>query len=95
MVDEAIDIMNINLSSDYSEVAGNEAIEAEKRINEKRTLLQMEHMEEMKASAYRPDAGNAYADMIKITEQIGDHVVSVTRAIMDTQLKKDQSRGNA
>lgn len=82
-VNEALEVMCINLSTEYKEVKSRKAYEMEQRIDNYRTLLQQEHLAAIEAKKYDYATGIVYSDIFFECEKIGDHVINVTQAIKE------------
>ena len=81
IMDEAFEIMNRNLNSDYSKVRLKEAAEKEKQINAKRSELRREHLKNIEIGEYDIISGIIYIDLVASVEKIGDHIINVTEAV--------------
>lgn len=81
LMDEAFEIMNRNLNSDYSKVRLKEAVEKEKQINAKRSELRREHLKKIEIGEYDVISGIIYIDLVASIEKIGDHIINVTEAV--------------
>jgi len=68
LVDEALEIMNKNLESDYSKVTLSEA-------------LRREHLKKIEKSEYDVLSGMIYIDLVAALEKVGDHTINVAGAI--------------
>lgn len=89
LIDEAFDVMVINLNKDYSEVSLNEAIEKESAINARRDKLRKKHLKNIEKGNYHIMSGIIYSDLYNLLERIGDHVINVSEAITG-ELAKDE-----
>lgn len=81
LVDEALEIMNKNLESDYSKVTLTEARNKEKEINANRSKLRREHLKKIEKSEYDVLSGMVYIDLVAALEKVGDHTINVAGAI--------------
>jgi phosphate:Na+ symporter len=84
LLDEAFVIMIENLRSDYTKVDFTNALEKEHQINAMRDKLRVEHFEHIERQEYNIKSGIFYSDLFYSLEKVGDHIVSVTEAIVDT-----------
>jgi phosphate:Na+ symporter len=84
LLDEAFAIMIENLRSDYTKVDFTKALEKEHQINAMRDKLRVEHFEHIERQEYNIKSGIFYSDLFYSLEKVGDHIVSVTEAIVDT-----------
>lgn len=82
----ALNVMITNLDNGYSKTSNIEnANVAEENINNKRSELLSEHMENLEAKKYSYNAGVIYANLIAETERMGDHIINVSEAIMEVR----------
>jgi phosphate:Na+ symporter len=82
LVDEAFKVMVENLSLEYEEVDIIKAVEAEKRINEKRDQLRKGYINSITSdNEGNLRGGMIYNDMFESIEKVGDHIINVTDAI--------------
>lgn len=85
LIDEAFEVMNENLSIEYSEVVMDSAREIEDRINKKRNKLRKSHYKNMEIETYNKKSGMIYNDLFSSLEKVGDHIINVTEAIVESQ----------
>lgn len=83
MIDEAFEVMVFNLSANYEEVNFQKAFDVEKKINDYRDYLRKQHFENVEKREYNVKSGIIYSDLFFSCEKIGDHIFSVTEAIMN------------
>lgn len=83
LVDEAFEIMDRNLDSDYAKVSLTEAINKEREINTKRSEFRREHLKKIEKGEYDILSGMIYIDLIASLERVGDHIINVTEAITE------------
>ncbi len=81
LVDEAIHNMVANLSSNYSHVTLDKALELELAIDSFRNKLRKEHIHQMESKKYDIQVGALYKDLFQSMEKVGDHVINVSEAI--------------
>jgi len=81
LVDEALEIMNSNLESDYAKVSMTPARNKEKEINANRSDLRREHLKKIEKSEYDIMSGVIYIDLVAALEKVGDHTINVTEAV--------------
>ncbi len=81
LIDEAIDTMIYNLEHDYHLVSLKKANEVEKGINQYRTELKQEHLNNIKNKKYTYQSGVIYSDIVLECEKLGDYVINVSEAL--------------
>lgn len=81
LVDEALDVMHENTKLEFAEVKIKKAWEAEREINDYRTLLKTEHLANVEENKYKYQAGIIYNDMFSECEKIGDYCINVSEAL--------------
>ena len=81
-LDVAYNIMIENLESDYTKVKTQEALDAEKEINQYRNKLRKEHLKSTEKSEYNIRSGMIYSDLFSSCEKIGDHIINVSEGIV-------------
>ena len=94
LVDEAIDIMNGNLDSDYNNVSITRALEAEKAIDSFRDELRDEFKVQVNNKGFNHKLGSSYKDVYQSLEKVGDHIINVSEAITgesEREIKKSEA----
>ena len=81
LIDEAIDTMIYNLEHDYHLVSLKKANEIEAKINQYRTELKQEHLNNIKSKKYTYQSGVIYNDIFLECEKLGDYVINVSEAL--------------
>lgn len=81
LLEQAFAIMQRNLDAEDGQVAIDEAVEAEQRINQKRDQLRRAHLKSIEAGDYNIKSGLIYNDLFSSCEKIGDHVINVSEAL--------------
>lgn len=81
LVDEALEVMHENTKLEFAEVKIKKAWEAEREINDYRTLLKTEHLANVEENKYKYQAGIIYNDMFSECERIGDYCINVSEAL--------------
>jgi phosphate:Na+ symporter len=84
LIDEAFEVMNNNLSIDYAQVTMDEASKVEEKINGMRNKLRKSHYKNMESDTYNKKSGMIYNDLFSSLEKVGDHIINVTEAIVET-----------
>jgi phosphate:Na+ symporter len=80
-VQNALEIMSGNLTSDYSQVTITDANEAEIIINKMRDRLRKEYLQKIEKGEFKIQTGMIYNNLIHSLEKVGDHVHNITEAI--------------
>lgn len=81
LMDKAIDVMVINLESNYTDISIDEALEHERAIDSMRNKLRKEHTKQMQSKDFDIRMGALYQDLFQAMEKVGDHVINVTESI--------------
>ena len=81
LIDEAFDTMIYNLEHDYHLVSLKKANDIEKRINQYRTELKQEHLNNIKEKKYTYQSGVIYSDIFLECEKLGDFIINVSEAL--------------
>ena len=74
--------MRKNLNNEYATVQLEEAMEIERSINAKRSELRREYLKKVEKGKYDVMHSMNYMELITTCEKLGDHVISVTEAIV-------------
>lgn len=80
LVQEAMDIMQVNIEKLDSKSDLNTAYEAEKHINKMRNHLKKTHLKSIEKGDYKFESGMIYTDLFTAIESIGDYVISISEA---------------
>ena len=81
-VQKALDIMNNNLNSEYSQVTLTEADNAEININNLRNKLRKEYLKKIEKGEMPIQTGMIYNNLIHSLEKVGDHIFNISEAIV-------------
>jgi phosphate:Na+ symporter len=81
LLERAFTVMRRNMEVDQDQVALDEAVEAEQRINQKRDLLRRTHLKSMESGDYNVKSGLIYNDLFSSCEKVGDHLINVSEAL--------------
>jgi len=81
-VQASLNIMNNNLTSEYSQVTLTEANNAEININNMRNKLRKEYFQKIEKGEMPIQTGMIYNNLIHSLEKIGDHIFNITEAIV-------------
>ena len=80
-VQKAIEIMNKNLDTSYSQVLIADADEAELAINKMRNQLRKKYLQNIEKGEGKIQTGMIYNNLIHSLEKVGDHVYNISEAI--------------
>ena len=83
LIEDSLNVMCVNLASEYKAVNAKKAYELENAVNNYRTLLKQEHLLAIEAQKYDYPTGILYNDMFSECEKIGDYAINVTEAIKE------------
>jgi len=83
LVDEALLVMFNNTETDFQDVLTKKAYEAEKEIDEFRTILKQQHLNDVKEKKYEYKAGIIYNDIFSECEKIGDYCINISQSISE------------
>ena len=84
LVDKALEVMISNLQTGYTGLENiQNAVYAEKDINEYRNQLREEHMRSLEDNKYHYLTGVIYIDLITECERYGDFIINVSEAIIE------------
>lgn len=83
LTEECLNVMYINLATEYKAVNPKKAYELEQAINDYRTILKQEHLLAIEEKRYDYPTGILYTDLFSECERIGDYAINVTQAIKE------------
>ncbi len=81
LLDEALDIMRLNLNSDYSKVTITDALSKEREINATRNELRRDYLKKVEKGEYHVKDALHYIELVGACEKVGDHVINVSEGI--------------
>ncbi len=81
LIDVAFDTMIYNLEHDYHLASLKKANEIERKINQYRTELKQEHLNNIKEKKYTYQSGVIYIDIVLECEKLGDYIINVSEAL--------------
>lgn len=81
LIDEALEIMLINLEAKPDKVRLEQAAKKEYEINQLRNQLRRAQMTDMETKEYEPKRDGWYRDLFHLCEKLGDHIINVSEAI--------------
>lgn len=83
LVDDAFEVMRLNLEGDFQAVDLTKAYECEDRINQFRNLVKREHIGKIEKGVYTYQAGILFMDIISQCERMGDSLVNISEDIAE------------
>lgn len=92
LLDQAIEIMIVNLNNKNQEGDLSDAIKVENEINGLRDKLRRSQAKDIDKEKYDPKRDGYYKDLFHLCEKIGDHVINVSEAAtgkLERELKED------
>lgn len=92
LVDQAIEIMIINLNTKDQERDLEDAMKVENEINTLRDKLRKNQARDIDREKYDPKRDGYYKDLFHLCEKLGDHVINVSEAAtgkLERELKED------
>ncbi len=81
-VNDAFEIMNANLTENYSSVSIEKALEKEKEINKLRNEIRKQHLKEIGQGNYDTVTASLYSNIFHSLEKVGDHIINVTEGLV-------------
>lgn len=88
LVEEALEEMRSNLNMDETAVNLNKAIQLEKRVNNYRSQLKAEHLDNLGKDVYSYEAGVLFNDLFSECEKLADYVINVSEALEEVASRK-------
>lgn len=88
LVEEALEEMRSNLNMDETAVNLNKAIQLEKRVNNYRSQLKAEHLDNLAKEVYSYEAGILFNDLFSECEKLADYVINVSEALEEVASRK-------
>ncbi|PKP51002.1 MAG: Na/Pi cotransporter [Bacteroidetes bacterium HGW-Bacteroidetes-12] len=82
ILDEALTIMQKNLTSNYADVTKKHAVDIEQTLNSFRKKIRKEHYKNVEQGAYSFQNAAIYSDLFNSIEKVGDHVINVTEGVV-------------
>ncbi|MGI9544107.1 MAG: Na/Pi cotransporter family protein [Cyclobacteriaceae bacterium] len=89
LVDQALQVMIVNLNNDYQNVDLEQAYEKESQINKLKNKLRKSHLKSIERKDYGLKSGILYNEIFLILERAGNHIINISEAIQG-QLSKDE-----
>jgi len=80
--------MRSNLNMDETAVNLNRAIQLEKRVNNYRSQLKAEHLDNLAKEVYSYEAGILFNDLFSECEKLADYVINVSEALEEVASRK-------
>lgn len=88
LVQEALEEMRSNLNMDETAVNLNKAIQLEKRVNNYRSQLKAEHLDNLAKEVYSYEAAILFNDLFSECEKLADYVINVSEALEEVASRK-------
>jgi phosphate:Na+ symporter len=83
LIEDAFDILLLNLKVDYKEMSLVKALQKEKEIDVLRNDLRRSHLTNIQSGNYDLPSGLIYSDIFLTLERIGDHIFNVSEALIN------------
>ena len=81
LTEEAFEIMNENLHSEYGAISMDKANAKEKEINSFRDRLRRKHLENFENDDFNMNNALIYTNIFASFEKVGDHIINVSEAV--------------
>lgn len=81
VTEEAFEIMNDNLRSEYGTITMDKAISKEKEINSLRDSLRKQHLKNIEKGEVNMNSALIYSNIFSSFEKVGDHIINVSEAV--------------
>jgi len=88
LVDATLEEMSNNLNKDESDVHLNKAIQLEKQVNNYRSQLKAEHLDNLSKEIYSNEAGILFNDLFSECEKLADYTINVSEALEEVASRK-------
>ena len=82
ILEKSLDVMNHNLTLDYSAVSITKAKELENQLNAKRDTIKKQHFKDIEKGSYSIKSAGVYSNLFHSLEKIGDHIINVTEGLV-------------
>ena len=79
-LEKAFKTMNTNLNAEFGHIKLDDAIKAEREINQFRNQLRKSYLENAEKGEYKFQSGILYNDIFSSCEKVGDHIINVSEA---------------
>ena len=90
LVNDTLEEMQNNLNKDESEINLNKAVLLEKRVNNYRSQLKAEHLDNLAKEVYSHEAGILFNDLFSECEKLADYVINVSEALEEVTIKRSK-----
>ncbi len=84
LVENALDVMIVNLNESHDAVDKTVAKDVENKINEYRNKLRKDHVRNIESEEYAYNIGTLYKDIFSESEKMGDYIYDVSCSIVDS-----------
>jgi phosphate:Na+ symporter len=81
LLDEALEIMRENLSSDTDEIDLIDAMEKERELNALRNELRRDYLKKVENGEFNVKESMRYIELVNSCEKVGDHVINISENI--------------
>ncbi len=88
LVDDTLEEMRSNLNKDESTVNLSKAIQLEKQVNNYRSQLKAEHLDNLSKEVYSNEAGILFNDLFSECEKLADYTINVSEALEEVASRK-------
>ncbi|MDG1331448.1 MAG: Na/Pi symporter [Crocinitomicaceae bacterium] len=85
IVDNAFDVMNENLNSEYGSISMDKAIAREREIDQMRDQLREEHHRQI-GTGTNLENGMVFSNLFSSLEKVGDHIINVSEHVAGVNL---------
>ncbi len=80
-IHKAFSVMNVNLNAEFGHINMDDAVKAEREVNQLRNQLKKSYLENAEKGEYKFQSGILYNDIFSSCEKVGDHIINVSEAI--------------
>jgi phosphate:Na+ symporter len=88
LVEQTLEEMRNNLDKDEATVTLSKAVQLEKQVNNYRSQLKAEHLDNLSKSVYSNEAGILFNDLFSECEKLADYAINVSEALEEVASRK-------
>ncbi|HKL71764.1 MAG TPA: Na/Pi cotransporter family protein [Marinilabiliaceae bacterium] len=88
LIDDALEEMRLNLLKDEHAIDYSKAMEIEEQVNNYRSHLKTEHLDNLSKGVYSYEAGVLFNDLFSECEKLADYVINVSEALEEVTFRK-------
>jgi phosphate:Na+ symporter len=88
LVEQTLEEMRNNLNKDESTVNLSKAVQLEKQVNNYRSQLKAEHLDNLSKAIYSNEAGILFNDLFSECEKLADYTINVSEALEEVVSRK-------